>query len=532
MTTQNHLRLVETPFDGSPPDAPIDPLVGKVLDGRYLIEKVLGEGGMGVVYRARHAALGKNLAVKVLRAEVSKDQEIVQRFRQEAQSASAIGNEHIIDISDFGALPDGSTYFVMEFLDGVSLTTAMASTRPFPVQRTVHIAKQICTALGAAHERGIVHRDLKPDNIYLVRRSGDTDFVKVLDFGIAKVGGSTSKLTRAGQVFGTPHYMSPEQCAGTEVDHRTDIYALGVILYEMCSGRVPFDADNLMGILTKHLYEMPIPPRSLPPPIDVPPALEQVILKALAKRKEDRYQSMGELRADLERVEQGLVPLAAMDAAGRATRGGREATQRTGLAVDVGGTAEAPKKYPVALIVGSAVVSLVVAGGAVGLALAGGGDDSPTVTVQPVAPLPAPEGSPVVGATASGPDAPPAGASATAGAATPVPPSAAAPRGAFVLLRSNPPGAEVFLGDALLGNTPREIEKPTDGSALTLTLRLAGHEDRRVTIVADSAPELTVNLERDRSAVVRTGGGGGPKRPPASSGGAGFRGSSELINPW
>jgi len=342
----DHLKLVPEPQAG-----PVDALIGQVLDGRYQIEKILGEGGMGLVYKARHVTLGKPLAIKVLRAEVSKDQEIVQRFRQEAQSATAIGNHHIIDISDFGVLPDGSTYFVMEFLDGISLTRAIEPNQPLKSARTIHIAKQLCRALGAAHEIGIVHRDLKPDNIYLISRGGDKDFVKVLDFGIAKVGGQKSKLTQVGQVFGTPHYMSPEQCAGTAVDKRTDIYALGVIMYEMTSSRVPFDADNLMGILTKHLYEEPVMPHELPPPVDVPPALEAVIMKCLAKKADLRYQTMQEVLADLELVEQGLTPTAVVEGVRRASNTGMRGDTRnevsargtnTGITVDVGGY-EVPK---------------------------------------------------------------------------------------------------------------------------------------------------------------------------------------------
>ncbi len=288
-------------------DGPGDKLVGTTIDGRYEVESVLGEGGMGLVYKAKHIVLQKSLAVKVLRPDVSRDEEIITRFRQEAQSASAIGNQHIIDISDFGTLPDQSTYFVMEYLEGTDLTGAIEAGVLEPV-RVVHIAKQLCQALGAAHEAGIVHRDLKPDNIYLIRRGGDANFVKVLDFGIAKVGGSSSKLTRAGQVFGTPHYMSPEQCSGSGVDHRTDVYALGIILYEMCTGAVPFDADNLMGILTKHLYEQPVAPRQMVP--ELPEDLEAVILKAMAKQADLRYQNMGELYEDLLRVEQGVGTLA------------------------------------------------------------------------------------------------------------------------------------------------------------------------------------------------------------------------------
>ncbi|MBZ0120880.1 MAG: serine/threonine protein kinase, partial [Sandaracinaceae bacterium] len=304
--TQPTLRMAS---DAPPPPDVADPMIGQVLDGRYLIEDKLGEGGMGLVYKAKHVILGKRLAIKVLKASVSRDEQVIARFRREAQSASAIGSPHIIDISDFGTMPDGSTYFVMEFLDGLSLTQAMERERPMRPERIVKWAKQVADALGAAHERGIVHRDLKPDNVYLVPQGNEKDFVKILDFGIAKVGSvADKKLTQAGQVFGTPHYMSPEQCAGREVDHRTDIYALGVMLYEAACGQVPFDSDSLMGILTKHVYEQPIPPRELPPPIAVPPGLEAVILRCLTKTAEQRYQSMRELHSDLVRIENGSTP--------------------------------------------------------------------------------------------------------------------------------------------------------------------------------------------------------------------------------
>jgi serine/threonine-protein kinase len=282
-------------------------LIGQTIDKRYRVEALLGEGGMGLVYRVIHTSLNKPLAIKVLRRENTHDEEVLARFRREAESASAIGNQHIVDINDFGVLDDGSTYFVMECLDGMDLIEAMDLAQRMPEERALHIAVQICKALGAAHDAGIVHRDLKPENVFLTARDGTPDFVKILDFGIAKVANGPTRLTRKGEVLGTPHYMSPEQCEGEDIDQRTDIYALGVLLYEMLTGHVPHDADTVMGILTKHLYEDPLPPATRVPQLSG--ELERVVMRCLEKNPERRYQTMRELGSDLSRIRSGDRPL-------------------------------------------------------------------------------------------------------------------------------------------------------------------------------------------------------------------------------
>jgi len=282
-----------------------------VIDARYVLEGVIGEGGMGVVYLGRHKSLDKRVAVKILKRELAEDREMLERFFNEARAASSIGSHHIVDIADFGMLPDGAAYFVMEMLDGRSLGALMDELTIVPTPRLVGIARQIAEGLGAAHAAGIVHRDLKPDNVMLVARAKEPDFVKILDFGIAKVANAASRLTRTGSVFGTPHYMSPEQAAGLPVDSRGDIYSLGIILYEMACGKVPFDSDNYMGILTQHMYKAPPAPRSLVvPPNSVSPGLEAIILKCLTKKPEGRYQDMASLVADLDTLAAGMTPSA------------------------------------------------------------------------------------------------------------------------------------------------------------------------------------------------------------------------------
>ncbi|MDH3656505.1 MAG: protein kinase, partial [Myxococcales bacterium] len=302
-----------------------DALIGTVIDRRYRVDALLGEGGMGLVYRVTHTELDKTLAIKVLRSANTRDEEVLTRFRREAQSASNIGNEHIVDIIDFGTLPDGSTYFVMECLEGLDLIDTIDAAQRLPEGRAIHIARQICHALAAAHDAGIVHRDLKPENVFLIRRGDDQDFVKVLDFGIAKVANRPHRLTRDGEVLGTPHYMSPEQCAGGDVDHRTDIYALGVLLYEMVTGHVPHDADTMMGILTKQMYEDPVSPTMRVSKLSE--QLERIIMRSLEKKPAQRYQTMHEMEAELSRLDIGQMPVGS-DAITLRVQGGPKRKQR------------------------------------------------------------------------------------------------------------------------------------------------------------------------------------------------------------
>jgi serine/threonine protein kinase len=281
--------------DASPPPAD-DPLIGMVVSDRYRILRKIGEGGMGAVYLAEHALIEKRIALKILFQDLTRRPDLVARFLQEAKSASRIGQENVIDISDFGQTADGLVYIAMEFLDGQDLGGLLKTERWMPWLRARPILMQIAKALRAAHGHGIIHRDMKPENVYLIAREGRADFVKVLDFGIAKVVSADEadgpRLTQTGMIFGTPEYMSPEQAQGHPPDHRLDVYAVGCIMYQMLTGRVPFTADSFMGILTKHLVEAPVPLRQRRPDLEIPADVEAICMRALEKDREKRWPDM------------------------------------------------------------------------------------------------------------------------------------------------------------------------------------------------------------------------------------------------
>ncbi|MEO0324183.1 MAG: protein kinase [Myxococcota bacterium] len=279
----------------------VDPLVGRVLDGRYRLERVLGQGGMGTVYAATRSGDGLPIAVKVLRRVDDDGGTAFRRFEREARAASKLGEAHIVQVYDFATSSEGVAYLVMELLSGEDLGERLQRDVVLPLEVAMPIAVQCCQAVGAAHAVGIVHRDLKPENIYLVTRDGQPDFVKVVDFGLARVTDLEygtepgRKLTRTGAIFGTPEYMSPEQCMGRKADHRADVYALGVLIFEMLAGRAPYEDETFMGVLNQHMTAPAPSVVEVNPAAGVPDAVDRVLMACLAKRPEERPQSMGEL---------------------------------------------------------------------------------------------------------------------------------------------------------------------------------------------------------------------------------------------
>ncbi len=291
--------------------APADPLLGSVLGGRYRLLAQLGQGGMGTVYRALHLLMDKPVAVKVLRRDLAAAGEAVARFRREARSASRLDHDHCIRVTDFGQSEDGLLYLVMELLDGESLGQVVRR-GPLPSARVASIGMAVAEALAHAHELGIIHRDLKPDNIFLARRPRGRELVKVLDFGLAKLVSDAAlgpSITRDGTVFGTPEYMAPEQAEGDTLDGRTDLYALGCVLYEMLTGDVPFTAPGFVALLTKQVSDIPEPPRARRPDLDIPEGLAQIVLRCLQKKPDERYATATELA-------EALAPFAARDSSG------------------------------------------------------------------------------------------------------------------------------------------------------------------------------------------------------------------------
>jgi eukaryotic-like serine/threonine-protein kinase len=485
-------------------------LLPTVLEGRYRLLSQVGAGGMGVVYLAEHVGLQKRVAVKVLKAELSRDPTFARRFELEAIAASQMGHENIVDVTDLGRTPGGELYYVMELLEGSSLSTLLYRERFVPLPRAVPILVQVCRALEAAHARGIVHRDIKPQNVMVLAREGRPDFVKVVDFGISKVDAlQGGRLTEAGAILGTADYMAPEQATGGEVDARADVYALGVLIYELVTGVLPFRGDNTFATMLQHVERAPEPPSVRRPELGLPPELDALVLQALAKDPAARP-SMSRLRAGLEALPPGRapIPLTRTVVAGqeeaaappRTTARAAAAQDRTGTdtgrEVDGDAAAHAPTvvKAPTgAQVPVRASSRRLVWGGGAGAAL--------LLVV----------GAAVVGMRETGERASPSPPQAPAPAApvgdTAVRPPPSAPRAQepvpqrFVFA-SAPPGATVLQGEQVLGVTPLEVARPVDAAG-PWRFTLEGHAPLEVERLPEGA-RLEVVLKKQPVPRLRT----------------------------
>ncbi len=297
-------RLCSSPQENPTEAAQTDRLIGKLVSDRYRIIRKIGEGGMGTVYECMHEAIEKRIALKVLHAEYSSSAEVVHRFKQEAISASRIKHQNVIDVFDFGQLGDGSCFIAMEFLEGMDLGAALQKYGHFSPDRALRIIVQVARALGLGHARGVIHRDMKPENVFLQITPEGDESVKIVDFGIAQLrtkdeleqpveGGQRPKrLTKTGMIFGTPEYMAPEQARGRAIDQRSDVYATGVILYELLTGAVPFLGESFLEVLNQHVQSQVPPINEVNPDVKVSPELARAVHKALEKDPDDRYPDM------------------------------------------------------------------------------------------------------------------------------------------------------------------------------------------------------------------------------------------------
>jgi eukaryotic-like serine/threonine-protein kinase len=455
--------------------------------GNYKITAKIGEGGMGVVYLAEHPVIGKKVAMKAIHPELSKNSDVVSRFVTEAKAVNQIGHEHIVDIADFGNTPDGEFYFVMEYLQGESLSDRLRRETRIDNGRALSVSAQIADALNASHEQGIIHRDLKPENIFLCTRGLSRDFVKVLDFGLAKLTLGDQKVThktRTGSVMGTPYYMSPEQCEGKiEIDHRADVYSLGVLIFEMLTGKVPFGGEGYGEIIVKHVTMPPPSVRSVVP--ELPEYLDHILFRALAKDRNERFQTMADLRAalldpegyassapvivvpdDLSGIARAASPMARSEMdirskigfgsgldGGKVPSGGTPSTFREGRGELIENLIPKRKSHQAILFVGiAAFVGALV-----------------------VVLVPRREARPPI----------------------PAAPASLHPTSVRVNFNSDPDGAVVTRGDGKsLGLTPLSIEVPYSDSAVEFVFKKAGYEPKTMYVVPNLPSPLFATLRR------------------------------------
>ncbi|HXT96760.1 MAG TPA: serine/threonine-protein kinase [Polyangia bacterium] len=446
--------------------------------GNYRVSKLLGEGGMGVVYLAQHPVIGRKVAIKLLHAVLARDQDIVSRFFNEARAIHMIAHENIVEILDFGQTTDGQPYFIMEYLEGESLSEVVGRGAMSPDQVTV-IGGQMCRALGAAHAKGIVHRDLKPHNVQMITKPDGTPLVKILDFGVAKIlaspDGAQSVKTRTGSLMGTPLYMSPEQCKGAgTLDHRTDIYSLGVMLFEMLAGRPPFTAEGVGELFAKHMLEEAPQLSEFAP--QVPAYMTAAIMRSLQKEPRDRFESMEEFRKALV----GEVKLAGAPARAPGTRpsllstqslSSKASTTLSSASSEIDGDLASPQRsWKVPATVGGLAAAAIVAFLVVPK---GHKETAAPVTAAMRAPAPAPP-----------PLAPPA------------------PKTVTLRFEADPVGAHLFAKQdgkkdgKDLGEIPVELQLPKGNDSSDYLFKLAGYRDVSLTAKPNANRTLHVSLEK------------------------------------
>jgi len=465
------------PGAGSAPD-----LVGREIAGRYRIVKKLGEGGMGAVYRGEQLSLKRAVAVKVLKPELGSNQMILRRFNAEAEAVAKLSHPNTVNIYDFGQDSDGSLFIAMEFIEGRSLRDAIQKEGPFSPTRSIAIALQVAASLSDAHAHSIVHRDLKPDNVMLQDRGRNKDVVRVLDFGIAKLRddnrATQQAMTQAGDMLGTPQYMAPEQIRGEAIDGRTDIYALGCMIYEMVTARLPYEAPTIMAMLSKHLLENPVPPSQRRPDLAIPPSIDQLVLGAMAKDPAARPATMEQFAEYLQAL------LATLPA---------DPNRSAGMSVQQGiATPVAPSSFP-------------------GPVVAPPTQPPPAFTPPPFGPptTPPPSG----GSSYAAPTPPPAGVSYT-------PPSAAAPT-----VTSSPKSRTpiwIVLGVLVLGGAGVGVWFATRDSGKTAkadTEEPDAHEDTPDKEEPEEQPEQPDKWDTPSAPDMPSNNGEDPWAPKAQGGG-------------
>ncbi len=464
---------------------------GQVI-GEYRVDGKIGQGGFGVVFKASHPLIGKDVAIKVLSRKFSVDPEMVERFIAEARAVNQIRNRHIIDIFSFGKLDDGRQYYVMEYLEGETLDVALDRQGKLALPEALPILRAVARALDAAHAKGIAHRDLKPENVFLVRDPDGGVFPKLLDFGIAKLMASedTKVKTRTGIPIGTPYYMSPEQCRGKDVDHRTDYYAFGVVAYQMLTGVHPIDADDYMTLMMRQLTDEPAAPSTLVP--ELPPGIDDAIAWLMRKDREERPPNLATAIRALEQVaeDSGIaIPRAsAVWDAERTPIPGRlssvtpvprasstaPGSARMAMTGPRTGQGEPAKRSRAPLVIAAVVAAAAIGGGVF------------FVMSKSEAPPPAPVAAPVPAPPAPAPAPPP-----PAPAVAPAPPA-----NVIVTVDGVPEGTTVEIAGKPVGVAPGPVQVPRDTAAVVLTFSADGYVAASKAITPDQDQQLSLQLKK------------------------------------